>query len=232
MRFDPTRALLAYSALATAAFGWTLLGGAAAPTSFDTIDVHRINLREDDGTVRMIIAARDRFPGMIVHNRERPHPDRSDSAGMIFYNDEGTENGGLIFGGRKTGGKVSNFGHLSFDHYDQDQVVALEQTEDAGQREGGLTVADLPDASIDFAAIDRLEALPADQRRTALAKLRASGAGGHHRAFFGKNAGRDALLDLRDAQGRTRLRLRVTATGDARIEFLDAGGKVVRSVAG
>jgi hypothetical protein len=31
-------------------------------------------------------------------------------AGLIFVNDEGTENGGLIFGGGKTDGKAASSG--------------------------------------------------------------------------------------------------------------------------
>jgi hypothetical protein len=39
-------------------------------------------------------------------------------------NDEGTEMGGLIFGGQKDSkGEIHHEGHLSFDQYDQDQGV-------------------------------------------------------------------------------------------------------------
>ena len=48
---------------------------------------------------------------------------------------------------------------------------------------------------------------------------------GATRIFVGKNRGRDAVLALSDARGRERLKLIVTASGDARIEFLDNSGK-------
>ena len=227
------RVLIAWCALLTLVLAWRVPVGAAAPRvlSVDTLDVHRINLREDDGTVRLIIASRDHFPGLIEHNREHPHPDRADAAGMIFYNDEGTENGGLIFGGsRSAAGTVSSFGHLSFDQYEQDQVVNLEQTEDAGQRYGGLTIADRPDEPIDFGLVDRLGKMPPAQRAAQLARLRANGAFGQPRVFVGKDEQRDAEVVLRDARGRARLRLRVTAAGAAVIEFLDERGRSVRTV--
>lgn len=231
MRFDPTRALIVYAGALTAIVGWPMLAGAGpAPTRFDAIDVGRINLRERDGTLRMVIAARDRFPGLILHGREQPHPGRTDSAGMIFYNDEGTENGGLIFGGKRTDGRVSNFGHLSFDQYEQDQVTTLAQSEDDGRRRGGITVADRPDTPLDMAAIRRLDGLGEAERTRTIAALLASGRFGRDRAYFGKDADRNALVDLRDAEGRTRLRLRVTAAGVAAIDFLDAGGRIVRTV--
>ena len=112
MKFDATRALITYSGLVTAAFLWILLSGAASPrtASFDTIDVQRINVRESDGSLRLVIASRDHFPGDFVHKKERQRADRREVAGMLFINDEGTENGGLIFGGRKVGDKVEDAG--------------------------------------------------------------------------------------------------------------------------
>lgn len=224
-------ALIAYSGIVTAALAWLLLSGAAPSrnASFDTIEVNRIDLREPDGTLRMAIASRGRFPGAIYGGVEHPHPGRTDSAGMIFYNDEGNENGGLIFGGRKADGKVTNFGHLSFDQYGQDQVAALEQREAEGSRDAGLTISDRPDAPLDFALADRIHAAPPAERARLLAEARASGRFGHPRLFLGKDEARASLVALRDADGRERLRLRVGAGGDAAIEFLDADGKVVKT---
>ena len=228
---DPNRALVIYSAVMTAAVGWTLLCGAGAAPSprFDVIDAHRINLREADGTLRMVIASRDRFPGAYWHGREKPHPNRSDVAGLIFINDEGTENGGLIFSGAKNNGKVESSGHLSFDQYDQDQVVTLEQTEEDGQRAAGLTIADRPDAALNLDAVSRLEALPQAEHAARLKEMLDRGDFGFHRLFVGKTDDRDALVALRDAKGHVRLRMRVTAAGAASIEFLDATGKVIKT---
>ena len=127
--------------------------------SLDEIDVHRINVVEPDGTLRMTISDRAQFPGMIVKGKELPHATRSDSAGMLFFNDEGTENGGLIFGGRSESGRVVNFGHLSFDQYMQDQVATLEQSEEDGRRVSGPTIDDRPDAPMDFAGLRSEERL-------------------------------------------------------------------------
>jgi hypothetical protein len=204
--------------------------GGPRETSMDTLNVQRINVREPDGTLRMVISNKAEFPGIIVKGKEIPHDSRRDSAGMIFFNDEGTENGGLIFGGAKTNGVVRSFGHLSFDQYEQDQVLTLEQGEDNGQRDAGLGVMDRPDRSMDFAGLSRLESEPdSPAKRAELDKLRASGAFGQPRLYLGK-ADHDAVLSLRDAEGRKRLVLKVTASGEASIQFLDAAGKVVRTV--
>ena len=149
---------------------------------------------------------------------------------MIFFNDEGTENGGLIFGGAKKNGVVSSEGHLSFDQYEQDQVVNLEQTEANGQRSAGLGIADRPDQALDFEGLSKLEAQPDSPAKQAeLARLAASGAFGQQRLFLGKTDG-NAVLALRDAKGRKRLVLKVEPSGEASIQFLDETGKVVRTV--
>jgi hypothetical protein len=62
-------------------------------------------------------------------------------------------------------------------------------------------------------------------------KLRAQGAFGAKRAFFGKTEDKNSVVDLKDGQGRTRLALHVTADGMASIQFLDANGKVLRTLA-
>ncbi|MBU6443139.1 MAG: hypothetical protein KGR48_04440 [Alphaproteobacteria bacterium] len=229
------RTVLAYAAGVLSTFLAVAAGQAVAAmhdASFDTIDVHRINLREPDGTLRMVISDRAEFPGAIEKGKEYPHPSRNDSAGMIFFNDEGTENGGLIFGGKDVNGKIFNFGHLSFDQYEQDQVLTLEQGEENGTRWAGLSIADRPDKPLDYAALAKFDAVKDGPAKAALLKkLEASGAvGGAGRVFIGKDRKRESRVSLRDADGRARLVLSVAADGTASIAFLDAKGKVVRTI--
>ncbi|HEX7727367.1 MAG TPA: hypothetical protein VF410_12515 [Rhizomicrobium sp.] len=233
MRFNKT--IAAYAAGVATTFVAIAAGqaiGAAQNTSFDTITVHRINVVEPDGTLRMTISNRTQFPGIIVKGKQMPHTDRNYAAGMLFFNDEGTENGGLIFGGRSKDGHVESGGHLSFDQYEQDQVVNLEQTEENGKRVAGLSISDRPDAPMDFALMSKLESMPdSPEKRAQLEKLDAQGAFGQPRVFIGKNQDKDSRVNLKDAAGHTRLVLSVTASGAASIQFLDAAGKVIRTIA-
>src|SRR5579864_6219106 len=137
--------LLVYSTALSTVFGVVLLGGAksARIQTFDEIQVHRINIVESDGTLRMVISNRSRLPGVIVKGKEKPPSDRPQD-GMIFYNDEGSENGGLIFGGRRNekGEVVDSGGSLSFDKYGADQIVQLAGVDDKNDRFAGLAVSD------------------------------------------------------------------------------------------
>src|SRR5262249_31641930 len=57
----------------------------------------------------MVISNKSDFPGIIFKGREIRHDSRRDVAGVIFFNDEGAENGGLIFtGSKKKNGVISS----------------------------------------------------------------------------------------------------------------------------
>ncbi len=229
MAFTAQRALTLYAGALTAAVAVFLLSAAAAPNhqTIDVLDVQRINIREPDGTLRMTISDAARSPGIIVKNREYPHPDRK-SAGMIFFNDEGTENGGLIFSGHDAAGRRSSVGSLTFDRYEQDQVVQVMGSQDGPDKSAGLLVNDQPDATMDYAALDRTGAMPADQRRTAL--IQAHFGGTRNRLFVGRAEDGASQVALKDAAGHDRLILAVAPDGTASIRFLDQSGKTVRTV--
>src|SRR5205085_1508510 len=119
------RFLSIYAGIVTGVLAFLLLTAAKpkAVASFDELNVERINIKEPDGTLRMVISNHARLPGIIVRGKESKF-DRP-QAGVIFYNDEGSENGGLIFGGRrnKEGKVVDSGGSLTFDRYEANQII-------------------------------------------------------------------------------------------------------------
>jgi hypothetical protein len=64
------------------------------------LDVERINVVDCDGTLRMTISNKDTLPNPVLHGKEfvRQGPK---VPGIIFYNDDGDECGGLMFGGTR-----------------------------------------------------------------------------------------------------------------------------------
>jgi hypothetical protein len=195
-------------------------------TSFVEIDVQRINVREPDGTLRMTISNSATAPGLIFKGTEHPFPNRQ-AAGVLFFNDEGTENGGLLFGGAKKGQNASSGGHLSFDQYEQDQVISLDQTEDHGRRRAGLTFFDRPSTPIPLELIDKVNT---PEGSAEFEDIQKAGGFGYPRLFIGKSEDRASNVILRDAKGLARLKLTVTPSGAASIEFMDESGKVVRRI--
>ena len=135
--------LVVYSSVLSTVFAVMMLMGArkAESKKFEEISAQRINIVEPDGTLRMVISNHSRLPGIIVKGNEKPFA--RPQAGMIFYNDEGSENGGLIFGGRKNekGEVVDSGGSLSFDKYGDNQIVQLAGVHDSTDRFAGLAIS-------------------------------------------------------------------------------------------
>jgi hypothetical protein len=203
---------------------------------FDEIDVGRINVVEKDGKLRLVISNRDRSPGPIAYGKPFGYPGGS-RPGMIFFNDEGTENGGLTFTGKRNAdGTYSSSGHLSFDQFNEDQVVYLQYLDDNGRQRKGLTVADRADIPIlDLvAAQDSIQKMPEGPAKAAAMKRFLEPKPGEllfaPRVFLGRDPARTAMLILADRQGKTRLRLAVDSLGRASLDFLDADGKVMYSL--
>ena len=227
-----SRPLVTYSAAVTTAVALAI--GAHAlerdrPVKLEEIDVRRINVREEDGRLRMVISNTSHLPGLIFRGKDHPHPNRR-TAGVLFFNDEQTEMGGLLFHGKTENGKVTGGGHLSFDQYEQDQVIQLTHSESGGRRWAGLVFHDYKDGPMDLDAWERAEAMPAGPEKDAEIARLTERYGPKRRLFFGKTRDRNSDVGLFDASGHQRLRLRVTAEGAAAIEFLDEGGQVVRTI--
>ena len=200
---------------------------------FDQITVHRINVVEPDGTPRLIISDKAEFAGEYYHGKEISRPDRQDSAGMLFLNDEGTENGGMLFGGYKSqDGAFHSFGHISFDEYEQDQTLSLDTNQDGTERSSSYQINDNNTALLTpkvFSAYQAARTLPdGPEKQKAMAAVMAKyPVKLHARASIGRDTDRSAALRLRDPEGHTRILLRVTADGTPTMQFLDASGKVL-----
>jgi hypothetical protein len=198
---------------------------------FGEITVERINVVDANGTLRLVVANKDRMhPGVLdgkTINRPRP------VAGLIFFNDEGDEVGGLTVTGQEKDGQRRANAIFAFDQLKQDQTIALTYAESNGQRSAGLQIWDRPDTRLSE-LIDKLNAANALQdpsaREAAVKAARASAPPAPRRVFVGKNADRSATVSLADAQGQPRLTLRVDADGQASISFLDGSGKVVQQL--
>jgi len=93
----------------------------------------------------MIIASKAQFPGLYKQGKEIARPDRRDFAGMLFINEEGTENGGLIQKGSiAADGSIASGLSLTFDRFRQDQAMQLINTDSATHQRTGLSVNDIP----------------------------------------------------------------------------------------
>jgi hypothetical protein len=232
--------LRGYALLMTLAAGvFALSAFQALPsqrTRFDEIDVERINIVEPDGRLRMVLSNRPRSIGPVYKGKPFGYAGGS-RPGIIFFNDEGTENGGLtISGSRDAQGRYRASSSWSFDQFDQDQILTLQYIDNNGQRRTGFTVADRAERNIHDLVMQRdsINAMPdTAARRTALEKLMGPVNGvplAATRLYVGRDVAKNAVVNLFDPLGRIRLRMRVDSSGRASLDFLDDDGRVTFSV--
>jgi hypothetical protein len=227
------RILQVYTAmsLALAAFvSVTAFTQQSSTQRIDELTVQRLNVVDANGTLRFVLSNKDRMhPGVmdgVTINRPRP------VAGMLFFNDEGDEVGGLTYTGSDDNGRRATAG-IMFDQLKQDQTVGISYNEANGQRSAGLQVWDRSEEPLSnlIRALNDANALPEGaQRDAAIKAARAKAPAGPRRVFVGKNTDKASTVSLADGQGRPRLVLRVNEGGAASIEFLDVNGKTTQRI--
>ena len=232
-----SRFLAIYSGVLTLVFAVTVLCGLAMLRNpqFGIVTARRINIVEPDGTVRLTISNRADFPGGWIHKKESPRPDRRDAAGMLFMSEEGSEQGGLIWGaGQLPDGTIENHGHLSLDQYEENQIFALDAGQEGKDKFSRITIADQGDYPVEEKrkAEDRIGKLPADKQDDAWGEFFASHRHDVKRLVLGRAPDGSAGLSLRDGNGKVRILLEVQSDGKSVLQFLDDGGKVVSEFTG
>jgi hypothetical protein len=196
------RALRIYCIALTCASGVLVLSAATRPDPRE-ISVERINIVDPAGRTRLVISNSERMPPPIVNGKELPRAVQP--AGILFYDAQGTEVGGLALSGRD-GGRLSA---LVFDYGYTDAVGMLTRLDPAAHEAvAGLIINSHPDESLSAS-----QAIRSGSRRVAL-----------------QNHNETAELVLSDSQERPRLRLSVSPDGKPRIEMLDEHGANVYSV--
>jgi hypothetical protein len=226
------RFLAVYSGVLTLVFAATVLGGFVMLRNpqFGVVTARRINIVEPDGTVRLTISNRADFPGGWIHKKESSRPDRREAAGMLFMNEEGTEQGGLIWGASQLpDGTIENHGHLSLDQYEDNQVFALDAGQDGKDRFSRITITDQGDYPVEEKrrAADRIGKLPSDKQDDGWTEFFAMHRHDVHRLILGRAPDGSVGLSLRDGNGKVRILLNVQSGGKSMLQFLDGSGKVL-----
>lgn len=130
---------------------------------FKVIDAERINIREENGRLKSNSA------GFNVGQRAKQGPVRL--SGLMFYNEEGEETGGLVYFGKAIPGGQDSDVTLTMDQFRNDQNVYLHHEEfkdTQGLRiEDGLAISAHPDwanAKVEYETYAELEKLTPELR--------------------------------------------------------------------
>ena len=212
--------------------------GEKKSNKFVTLDAERINIIGSDGKPVMVISNKKHIPGVSINGKTYPKEfsdGRENYSGIIFFNEQGDEVGGLVYNGflKKDSGYFA-IEHLSFDQWKQNQVVALQYLDNGKSRRAGLRVYDRPNVPMDE-IFDRYvrrnnatKGTPAyDSITKEIQSSKSRGDDGVERMFVG-SLNEEAQIQLRDKKGNVRAKFYVDKDGNAKIEFLNEKGKVER----
>jgi hypothetical protein len=200
------------------------LAGASGGPVLDQLTVKRLNVVEDDGTLRIVVGNSTHARMIPIRGRQVEHPGRTPSAGLLFMNDEGTECGGLQYSGGTSRDGTRQTGCWTVDDYEQNEGVRLGMVQDGQASERFVEFVDRPAWSI-VDLVEELEGLGADEARAVSARYAARG-GGSSRMRLAREEDGSVGLVLRDGQGRDRLRLVVPAEGEPVVEVVDVEGGI------
>ncbi|WP_316569404.1 hypothetical protein [Neobacillus sp. YIM B06451] len=196
-----------------------------------SIDVEQLNIVDENGTVRLRLFNNQNIPPAIMDGEDvlPGHRQNDPIAGLMFYNAEGDEAGGLIFGSeRDENGNYTSSASLTFDQYKQDQVVQMHYYGENGNNTYGFSIWDRPNSSLKDQIKRDLEIKNSNIHEDEKQAERDKVWQGHtHRAFMGKTANGDVRVQLSDSKGQPRIRMIVDSNDVPRMEFLDGDGNVI-----
>ncbi len=168
----------------------------------ERITARRIDIVDEDGTIRMTLAADT--PAPIIDGIQ--YRRAFDVAGVILYDENGSERGGFGVADVEGGMPV-----LALDHPAMDAI--------------GWRVA--PDGAVSFT----INAAPPLIREPALGDRLTPGVATSTRIRLSVAADGTPAVALADADDRPRVRMTVTEEGYGAIEFLNAAGEVIHVLA-
>lgn len=180
----------------------------SAPSSetLDALNVHRINIKDADGKTRFVISNAQNFPPATIRGKTY-NRSIGNSAGMVFYNPNGLETGGI-------GTSViqeRNQAALIFDYdYQPTDGISMGIHESSDGKHWGSG----------FVIYDRRPYNPGPISSTQ----------GVKRISLADN-NQDAELVIYDTKERPRIRIGVGKKGDPHIQILDVSGNVVYDAA-
>lgn len=220
----------------TAALCVNLFHPLLAKQAFRVIDAGRINIREKDGRLKAALSNSAGF-----NEGYRAEHGGVAFSGLMFYNEEGQETGGLVYRGKAIQGGQDADVTLTFDQYRQDQNVYLhhEEHKDAqGLRiDDGLTINARPDwtkVKDEYSIYSRLEKLPPDERDELQLKSAQAGDISLRRLFFGVQRGikdnkpyDDTGVFIKNKWGRNAIKLYVDTDNRPHFEVFDPLGKSI-----
>jgi len=166
------------------------------------ISTERLNIVDSTGTLRMVLANKDRIPNPVIDGKEYPRSIRP--AGIVFFDENGTEAGGLATTTHPKRGKTTVFAM----DYARSEAIGMVNYHNGKAGDGAFIVVNDPSPE---GPIEKV------------------GTEGINRISIGTSK-KDASLEICDTNGKTRIRMAVNAKNEPVFEILDEKGEVTTRI--
>lgn len=198
-----------------------------------SLRAEKIEIVEPDGTVKLSLFSKRHLPLAVVNDKKLSRQG-GDESGLMFYNTEGEECGGLIYSGKGKNGKGENELSMTFDKYKQDQMVQLSYIQrENGNHTKGLSVYERPEFPLNL-TMEKIDSIrknvkDVQQQNSMIEQLKEEGFFGYTRMFAGQQGQRTGVF-VRDDKGKIRLEMIVNEKNEPEILFYDEKGEVHKKI--
>lgn len=198
-----------------------------------SLRAEKIEIVEPDGTVKLSLFSKRHLPPAVINGKKLSRQG-GDESGLMFYNTEGEECGGLVYSGDGKDGKGHNDLSMTFDKYKQDQVVQVSFTQgENGNDKKGLSVYERPEFPLNV-TMERLDSIhnnvkDVNEQKRIIEKFKEEGYFGYTRMFAGQQGQRTGVF-VRDNKGRIRLEMIVNEKNEPEILFYNEKGGVHKKI--
>ncbi len=199
---------------------------------FDEIKAQKITIVEPNGKPVLIIANTKNFPPLMIDGKEYPGIRSGNieeiGKGMIFYNNDGDEMGGFVWGSDKSEDEISQWAMFTIDGYKQNEVFRLLFDQTGNKKNISIIAYDQPGKSLK-PVVEKLSKIvsikDSAQREKERDKfnewLKKEYPNTYRERFYIGYEDSISFIQLYDKEGKPKLRLYVDENGEPKLEFYD-----------
>lgn len=198
---------------------------------FDEIEVKKITVIGDNNLPRMVLSNETRqhsgrLNGKEMEKRQRP-------SGIIFFNNQGDECGGLVYQSKLKDGKIVSGMSFTMDNYNDDQVVQILNDEYYADGKSyiqrGININQYPVGSNmeeRNKKIEEINKITDKVERTKKLNELWDKEGSVNRLFIGRTKGNSSGLFLSGPDGKPKMMIYVDDKGNPKITTLNDKGEM------
>lgn len=191
---------------------------------------------------KITIVGEDNLPRMVLSNENRQHsgrmngkewPKRERPSGIIFFNNQGDECGGLVYQTKEKEGKIISGMSFTMDNYKDDQVIQVLNDEYYANGKAyiqrGININQYPigtnieDRNKKIEAINQIK--DEQERKLKLNELYEK-EGSVNRVFLGRTKGNSSGLFLSGPDGKPKMMIYVDENGNPKIQTFNSKGEI------